>query len=68
VVAPGRIAAAWPQTRRSGKVVAPDRPDAPLEDFWQAILGDFDHWEILAQASPAEIMEGYQLMARKLNI
>ena len=23
---------------------------------------DFDHWEMLAQASPVEVMEGYQVL------
>lgn len=57
-----RLAAAWPKTRRSGKVVNSDQPDAPLEDFWQGVTVDFDHWEILAQVSPVEVMEGYQVL------
>ena len=57
-----RLAAAWPRTRRSGEVNTSVHPDAPLEDFWQGIMVDFDHWEMLAQVSPVEVMEGYQVL------
>jgi hypothetical protein len=57
-----RLAAAWPKVRRSGEVVMTAKPDIPLEDFWQRIMVDFDHWEMLAQASPVEVMEGYQVL------
>jgi len=57
-----RLAAAWPRTRRSGEVNTSVHPDAPLEDFWQGIMVDFDHWEVLAQVSPVETMEGYQVL------
>ena len=57
-----RLAAAWPKVRRSGEVVMTAKPDAPLEDFWKGIMVDFDHWEVLAQVSPVETMEGYQVL------
>jgi len=57
-----RLAAAWPKTRRSGEIITSTQPDAALEDFWQGIMVDFDHWEMLAQASPVEVMEGYQVL------
>jgi len=57
-----RLAAAWPRTRRSGEVITTAQPDAGLEDFWQGIMVDFDHWEMLAQVSPVEVMEGYQVL------
>lgn len=57
-----RLAAAWPKTRRSGEIITSAQPDAALEDFWQGIMVDFDHWEVLAQVSPVEVMEGYQVL------
>jgi len=57
-----RLAAAWPKVRRSGEVVMTAKPGAALKDFWQGIMVDFDHWEMLAQASPVEVMEGYQVL------
>ena len=57
-----RLAAAWPRTRRSGEIITSAQPDAALEDFWQGIMVDFDHWEVLAQVSPVEVMEGYQVL------
>jgi hypothetical protein len=57
-----RLVAAWPKTRRSGEIITSAQPDAALEDFWQGIMVDFDHWEMLAQASPVEVMEGYQVL------
>lgn len=57
-----RLAAAWPKTRRSGEIITSAQPDAALEDFWQGIMVDFDHWEMLAQASPVEVMEGYPVL------
>jgi hypothetical protein len=57
-----RLAAAWPKTRRSGEIITSAQPNAALEDFWQGIMVDFDHWEMLAQASPVEVMEGYQVL------
>jgi hypothetical protein len=57
-----RLAAAWPRTRRSGEASTSAQPDAALEDFWQGIMVDFDHWEVLAQVSPVEVMEGYQVL------
>jgi hypothetical protein len=57
-----RLAAAWPKTRRSGEIITSAQPGAALEDFWQGIMVDFDHWEMLAQASPVEVMEGYQVL------
>jgi len=57
-----RLAAAWPKARRSGEIITSAPPDAPLEDFWKGIMVDFDHWEVLAQVSPVEVMEGYQVL------
>jgi hypothetical protein len=57
-----RLAAAWPRIRRSGEIITSAQPDAALEDFWQGIMVDFDHWEVLAQVSPVEVMEGYQVL------
>jgi len=57
-----RLAAAWPKVKRSGEIVIPAQPDAALEDFWEGIMVDFDHWEMLAQVSPVEVMEGYQVL------
>jgi hypothetical protein len=57
-----RLAAAWPKVRRSSEIITSAQPDAALEDFWQGIMVDFDHWEMLAQASPVEVMEGYQVL------
>ncbi len=57
-----RLAAAWPNVRRSSEIITSAQPDAALEDFWQGIMVDFDHWEMLAQASPVEVMEGYQVL------
>ena len=57
-----RLAAAWTKTRRSGAIITSVQPGAALEDFWQGIRVDFDHWEVLAQVSPVEVMEGYQVL------
>ena len=57
-----RLAAAWPRTRRSGEIVVADKSELTLEDFWQGVMVDFDHWEMLSQASPVEVMEGYQVL------
>jgi hypothetical protein len=57
-----RLAAAWPKTRRFGEIITSAQPNAALEDFWQGIMVDFDHWEMLARASPVEVMEGYQVL------
>jgi hypothetical protein len=57
-----RLAAAWPKVRRSGEIITFAQPGPALEDFWQGIMVDFDQWEMLAQASPVEVMEGYQVL------
>jgi hypothetical protein len=57
-----RLAAAWPRTRRSGEIVVADKSELTLEDLWQGVMVDFDHWEVLAQVSPVEVMEGYQVL------
>jgi hypothetical protein len=57
-----RLAAAWPRTRRSGGVVVSNKSEPTLEDFWQGVTVDFEHWEVLAQVSPVEVMEGYQVL------
>jgi len=57
-----RLAAAWPRTKRSGEVSTSAQTGAALEDFWQGVMVDFDHWEVLAQVSPVEVMEGYQVL------
>ena len=57
-----RLAAAWRRTRRSGEIVVADKSELTLEDFWQGVKVDFDHWEILAQVSSVEVMEGYQVL------
>ena len=44
------------------RIITSAQPNAALEDFWQGIMVDFDHWEMLAQASPVEVMEGYQVL------
>jgi hypothetical protein len=57
-----RLAAAWPRTRRSGEIVVADKSELTLEDFWQGVKVDFDHWEVLAQVSSVEVMESYQVL------
>jgi hypothetical protein len=57
-----RLAAAWPKTRRSGGIAVSNKSELTLEDFWQGVTVDFDHWEVLAQVSPVEVMEGYQVL------
>jgi hypothetical protein len=42
--------------------VVADKSELTLEDFWQGVKVDFDHWEVLAQVSSVEVMESYQVL------
>jgi len=57
-----RLAAAWPKVKRRVCGPPPTPEEDALEVLWGQTQVDFDHWEVLAQVSPVEVMEGYQVL------
>ncbi|TSA09395.1 MAG: hypothetical protein D4R73_07055 [Deltaproteobacteria bacterium] len=57
-----RLAAAWPMVKRKSCGPPPTDQEDALEVLWGQTRIDFQGWAVLAQVSPVQVMEGYQVL------